>query len=297
MKRLLNRSEEATKSVLDPLTEQWGAHTYPKVRLADVLPIDHSGIDDQSFRFALQSHFDFVVTDHDFLPLFAVEFDGPTHEDDEQKRRDSLKNQLCEKFELPLLRINARYIGEKYRQLDLLTWFVNYWFAQRAIDDAYSSGGIPEDAYVDPTLMMTIPGSSNNFPLWLTADVRMAFHKFRDQGLCVDPGPSSYVGLDTAGNYRAIAYMAVTETLGLMSETGMRWQSFPVPCSELVDAIAEHQVFEDFKFYLENRLAIVPFNTIAERLKWYSKNCQMMMISTGTESQSLRELIPPFSLR
>jgi uncharacterized protein DUF2726 len=68
LKRLLNQSEKETYTILGQLTGEWGAHTFPKVRLADVLPIESSGISNDLYGFALQSHFDFVVTDYDFLP-------------------------------------------------------------------------------------------------------------------------------------------------------------------------------------------------------------------------------------
>jgi hypothetical protein len=139
-KRLLTQAEEATNDILKPLCEKWGAHAFIKVRVADVLPIENSGIDDSAFRFALQSHFDFVVADADIRPLFAVEFDGNTHTSDVQQQRDGQKNQLCERFAFPLLRINSRYLVSKYRQMDVLTWFVSYWFAARMIDDAYEQG-------------------------------------------------------------------------------------------------------------------------------------------------------------
>ncbi len=78
LKRLLNKSEEATNEVLKPLSDKWGAHAFVKVKAASILPIEKSRIDDSEFRFALQSEFDFVVTDDDLQPLFAVEFDGET---------------------------------------------------------------------------------------------------------------------------------------------------------------------------------------------------------------------------
>ncbi len=67
---------------------------FVKVKAASILPIEKSGIDDSAFRFALQSEFDFVVTDDDLRPLFAVEFHGNTHETEVQRQRDRKKNQL-----------------------------------------------------------------------------------------------------------------------------------------------------------------------------------------------------------
>jgi len=284
----MNRSEEATNSILRPLTEAWGAHAFPKVRLADVLPIENSGIDDQLFRFALQSHFDFIVTDDDLQPLFAVEFDGPTHDDKLQKSRDINKNQLCERFNLPLLRVNARCLSENFRTMPVLAWFANYWFAQRLIDDARQSGDVPYDADIDPMLMVNMPGSHGKVPLWLTAETRSDFHRFRDQGKCIDPGPSSFVGLDASGNYRAISYMAITEDAGLVSETGMRSQQFPAPCDELVDAIAEHQVHADFISYLASGTGLLPIATIADKVRCYYKTYDLMTSGVCSHSIVLR---------
>jgi hypothetical protein len=292
VKRLLNYSEEKTNSVLKPLTEEWGAHTFPKVRIADVLPIEKSGIDDESYSFALKAHFDFVVTNEDLRPLFAVEFNGDMHETEVQQHRDALKDGLCERFELPILRINARYIDRQFRQMDLLSWFVQYWFAQRAIDEAYEAGQIPPYEYVDPNFMLTLPGTKQRFPLWLAAQVRTEFHKFREQRRCLDPGPSCFVGSEkTTGITRAIAYMAVSEEDGLLSETAMRVQRFNVPCSELLESIAEHQIFDEFVRLENQSRAADSLEDICRRLAWYNANCEMLTSSKCSQVQRLREAI------
>ncbi|GAB5521957.1 MAG: hypothetical protein RhofKO_42080 [Rhodothermales bacterium] len=284
MKRLLNRSEERVNRTLSELTESWDAHTYPKVRLADVLPIEQSGISARSYRFALQSHFDFVVTDSDFNPLFAVEFDGPTHKSVVQAQRDDIKDALCQRFQLPLLRVNARYIDEPYRQMDLLAWFVNYWFAQQAINEAYETGQIHPTEYVDRLMIFSLPGSSSTFPLWLTADVRTTFKQHYSSGKCLDFGPSSFVGVDPQGNYHAISYIAVTESEGLIAETGMRTQRFQVPCADVLDAITEHQILDDFQAYLTEKVQGIPLGDIAERVRWYYDNYTMLMAGCSTQS-------------
>jgi hypothetical protein len=126
MPPLLNKYEEITYQKLKALTIENGAHVFPKVRVADVLPIESSGIGNIMFRFALQSHFDFVICGPDYEPLFVVEFDGPMHTLSElQKTRDAKKNSICEFFGLSLLRINARYLDKKFRDFDLLTYFVD----------------------------------------------------------------------------------------------------------------------------------------------------------------------------
>lgn len=82
VKRLLNRSEAVTNERLRSVCVEHAVSVHAKVRVADILPIEGSGIDDRAYSFALKSHFDFVVVDDTFLPLFAVEFDGPLHQTD-----------------------------------------------------------------------------------------------------------------------------------------------------------------------------------------------------------------------
>ena len=68
-KKILNLSEEATHLRLREACESRGASVYPKVRVADVLPIEDSGIEPKQYEFALKAHFDFVVTDSEHNPL------------------------------------------------------------------------------------------------------------------------------------------------------------------------------------------------------------------------------------
>jgi hypothetical protein len=125
-KRLLNAPENMTNKRLREACSRNGAEVFAKVRLADVLRIENSGISDELYRFALQSHFDFVIADGDHLPLFAIEFDGARHNLGIQVSRDSKKETLCERFRLPVLRINAEYLNRKYRGLDLLLGLSKY---------------------------------------------------------------------------------------------------------------------------------------------------------------------------
>lgn len=124
MTRLLNRHEEVTHTRLSQVCASHGAAVFAKVRLKDVLHVENSGIDSALYRFALQSHFDFVVTE-ELECRFAVEFDGPRHGTPQQQRRDQNKSDLCARFHFPLLRINARYLPKSYRGYDLLSWCVD----------------------------------------------------------------------------------------------------------------------------------------------------------------------------
>ena len=91
LKRLLNRSEEMTDARLRAVCEPHGVRVFAKVRLADIFPIEDSGITPRAYSFALRSHIDFLVVDEDYDPIFGAEFDGPRHGETIQVQRDVLK--------------------------------------------------------------------------------------------------------------------------------------------------------------------------------------------------------------
>jgi len=128
LKRMLNIPERITYARLREVCELHGAEVYPKVRLADVLSIEGSGLPEALYEFALQSHYDFVVTGRDQVSLFAVEFDGPQHGHSPQSERDAKKDNLSNRFGLPLLRIQAVDLCRTEWQLDRLTELIEQWF-------------------------------------------------------------------------------------------------------------------------------------------------------------------------
>jgi ssDNA-binding Zn-finger/Zn-ribbon topoisomerase 1 len=132
LKRMLNSPERITYARLRGVCELRGAEVYAKVRLADVLPIENSGLPQASYEFALQSHYDFLVTGWDQVPLFAVEFDGPQHGQSPQFERDAKKDELSRRFGLTLLRIRAEDLCRTEWQLDRLTELIERWFKEHA---------------------------------------------------------------------------------------------------------------------------------------------------------------------
>jgi hypothetical protein len=209
-----------------------------------VLPIERSGLSGELFDFALRSHFDFIIADTDYRSLFAVEFDGPSHGYPTQASRDSKKNLLCERFHFPLLRINAGYLNRHYRELDLLTWFIEVWFCAKGFDQAQQSGNIPQDEPFDPCMFVAIRGLRGHFPLWLSAKPLMAIRSLAKAGKCKDASPGCIIGLDSDGIFRGIEYLRVTEESAIMTSTAMRSQLFPVSEVEAIEQILPFQTHE-----------------------------------------------------
>lgn len=247
--------------------------------MADVFGIEGSGINDEEFRFALAAHFDFTITDEDLMPLFAVEFDGPTHLTGEQARRDPTKDRLCETFEFPILRINGRYLERKYRGLDLLTWIIETWFMERVIAKAQEEGSLPQDDVFLPSLVISMTGYGNRFPLWLSAEPLQKIRQLHERGKCRSPDPSVIVGKDAAGNYRALSWLVVSESAGVFISTGMRSQRFPMLETEALDEISTFEIFEALQRALRGEERLVALAEIDSAVAEFNAKCKFLSSS------------------
>jgi hypothetical protein len=119
-KLLVNEYEQKTFVLLRSQVEGDQALVCPKVGLKEVFTFENATLPKELRDFCSKGHFDFVIIDSASVPLFVVEFDGPSHLSNEQVIRDRKKNELCRIFSLPILRINSRYLEPAYRGTELL---------------------------------------------------------------------------------------------------------------------------------------------------------------------------------
>jgi hypothetical protein len=142
---LVNRGEEAVDAAVSEAATKYGGRVFPKVRVADALNIQSSGLSDAEYRYALKAHFDFVVVDESNLPQFAIEFDEPHHDTDPDTiLRDQMKASTCERLGLPLVRVDAGYL-RRARDYVLVGWLVEVWFAYRWFVEAKEQGEFGPD--------------------------------------------------------------------------------------------------------------------------------------------------------
>src|SRR4051812_16288171 len=87
VKKLSNLGEQRVYDELKPVADRYGAEVYRKVRVADVIDTDAT-LPFELGRYALMAHFDFVVTDREHAPQFAVEFDGSGHSTIHDAKKD-----------------------------------------------------------------------------------------------------------------------------------------------------------------------------------------------------------------
>jgi len=78
----------------------------------------------EEFSLYTRGSFDFVVQhEQEDEPAFALEFDGPRHEDPVQAARDIIKNRLCHEAGIPLIRIGFDELHER-DEISVLEWLI-----------------------------------------------------------------------------------------------------------------------------------------------------------------------------
>lgn len=278
--RLLNKYEEITykklKNVCCP-----DSRVFAKVRLADIFPISGSGISKEAYNYSLKAHFDLLVTDKDFSPQFSVEYDGKWHyTNQKQKRNDEFKNRLCDYFNHSLLRINSNYINNKYKGIDLLTYFIEAWYLEKAFYKAQEQGSVPYDESFDPK--MIISNGNKMWPYWISSDLQLKIHKLYEKGIISSSAPSYWIGIDNNKNYRCVCWLEVKDNEIIRIKTGMRKQRFSaVIPSELLSMIAVFDLYKELKYYLDRKIKSVDISAFKKELGLF---CSKMKVASSLMS-------------
>jgi hypothetical protein len=251
--RLLNFSEEKTFEELNSVVSEYNLRVDCKTRVADVFPIEKSGISNDLYSYALKAHFDFVITDKDHMPQFAVEFDGPTHDATDTQALDAKKNQICQHFEFPLLRLSMDYLSPKYNEMSLLQWIIHVHCLEKLWDEAQSRGEVPYDEPFDPIFLMNVGEDKRRFPFWISLKAKRSLEKLRKQGtICLEAW--GLIGTDPEGTRRGIEFIKIDDTHGILVKVSMRQQLFPnpIPFIELLQELLIICVYEQLQVYLSD---------------------------------------------
>ena len=244
MLRLVNHYEEVAHGEIKNAADRWGLSVYPKVRVADVVPLDILGITGELKRYGLQSHFDFVVCRDQWEPDYAVEFDGNYHSTAVQKERDAKKGRLCALANFPILRINSKYLTRAFGPMSLLSWIMDVRELSISFAEQQAAGTIPPDEPFDPFFLSGFGPKEERYPYWFSAKPRIRLRQLHKRGLINDASSSGFIGYDENGVMRGIDYIRLTVTTGTYVRTAMRPQQFPVMMSDLLDEILSVQLTE-----------------------------------------------------
>jgi ADP-ribose pyrophosphatase YjhB (NUDIX family) len=237
---LLNIGESVTDAVLREVAEKLGRRVFVKPRLADVVNVDRSGLSNDEYSYALKAHLDFVVArESDGHPDFAVEFDGPYHGTDAiAARRDAMKNAICQRLGLPLLRIDADYL-QTVKGFRLLAWLVELWFLNEAFDEAQARGEVPWDEAFDAYSIVE-PRTTGGlaFPFALADEAQRAIWQAYGEGVCLQPVPDRLYRT-TKDSGEAYAMLRLPGDRWIISRARIRAFRFPpVTPGELAEELA-----------------------------------------------------------
>lgn len=233
---LLNRSEVTAFRELESIAGDNGLRVFSKTRLSDVIAKGAAYLSQREFDYFTRCHCDYVITDAAFRPLMVVEYDGPLHADARQQERDAIKNALCRRAGLGLLRINDRHVTRLYRGMSVLRWIIEVSELAKAFDAAQRNGQVPEDEPFDPAAFDAI-GGGPRFPYWLSAPATQSFHAFF---ATLDPdvphGWTSFVGYDADDTAYKLSCLYFDDQV-LWARTAVRRQDLDFPHYDLLSEI------------------------------------------------------------
>ncbi|MFC4133487.1 DUF2726 domain-containing protein [Hamadaea flava] len=218
----MNRYEKVTDHQLSVAAAKYGDRLLAKVRLADVVDVDAwtAGVR----RYGLASHLDFVmVTAETSMPKFAVELDGRQHwTDPATRRRDRLKDQLCEWAGLPLLRITSEFIRRQGRWT-VLNYAIEAFYLSEGFFEAQEAGHIPMDEPLFATSFL-VPTADGSLGLnALDHEARLLLlREYQDLRLPTYAPDVFWTTDPSAGAVQAHAWMAVAPNRYLVARTRVR---------------------------------------------------------------------------
>ena len=173
LKRIFTSGERAVFNIAEDVSERLGVEALAKVRVADVLEITNSGISNQAYSYALKAHFDVLII-QDNLPVMAIEFDGAGHD----PKNDHLKNNLCDRFGLPLVRVDMSHVNSKNFEDSAVHFFIYQLFGVDEFLKKYRND--PNESY-DPMFYAQFKGKAGSFPFAYASKWRARLKKpFRE---------------------------------------------------------------------------------------------------------------------
>ncbi len=186
-----------------------------------------------------------MVIREDATPLFAVEVDGPQHTSDTLiKHHDGLKNSLCKKLGMPLIRMDAEFL-RRVGAFSIIGWIIEMWLLYEDWQKAQQRVEVPID---EPFLFFAFPGYD---PF---AASRAFIHQQYQKGACITPVPEELHVIDPGKGMMMLAFIHITDEFTIIGQARCRSFMFPaipsVGAHTLSQELAVVDAAEKFKRYL-----------------------------------------------
>lgn len=271
-RRILNSAERETAEELESVADEHDCLVYKKVRVADVLDIQQSGLSNQEYGYALKAHFDFVIADRqDTRALFAVEYDGPLHgSEPEVQCRDRLKDSICDKLGMPLLRVDSEFVHQEVGRFRLLPLFIHVWFVGQAFYEQQAEGTIPMDEDFYPYSVIGVSGRRiirEYDPAWQS---RVQLRRYHEQEITRTAYPVLLQGQDPSGRYAVCLAVSYLWDGPLFATGCFRTVNFGyfLP-SDIAEDIATIELARKIRLQMEGAIRISTYQEVADEFgRW-----------------------------
>jgi hypothetical protein len=160
---LLTPAERQAKAVLEEIFAHRGSLILPGFKVSQVIRRRPPGLSGEQWSYATRAHFDFVVCDAGtYIPDFAIELDDTSHRRPDTRRRDRMKDAVCEAVGLDLLRIDSGALDRGPRGRRLVEYLIDAREYFRAFGEAQERGDVPPDEIGDYRLIVGQGGFVND---------------------------------------------------------------------------------------------------------------------------------------
>ncbi len=244
-KRIENKQEERTHEILDDIARKYEARIFAKMRVADTLIIENSGLPNNEYSYAFKAHFDFVIVNKDSIPEFAVEFDGLQHKFDPSSiYRDKLKNNICRKLDFPLLRITSEYFEKIGRFPTILSWITELYFLQKFFYVAQDKGEIPLD---EPWMWFSVCGYDP------VVHYRAFLINAYDKGLCCNDVIKFISGRSKdRKSYATLSILKIQDNKYIANFVEcLAIKFFAITAHDISNEISKYNIYKRFRKYIE----------------------------------------------
>jgi hypothetical protein len=252
---LVNDEERKAHQLLEEALRHQTARLYSKVRIADALDIKQSGLSDEEYSYALKGHFDFLVEPEGQPVAFAIEFDEAYHDASlKAHHNDELKNSICEKLGLPLLRIQINQLQQVGKDT-ILGWLIELWFLWVAFREDQKSGSVPPDeifSYSSYLLSSDSDGKIELYPFDPFRHYRDLFHKLLGSHEALTCCGISGTGERSYDEAAVVIYLSNGDAI--LGRAMCRTFFYPpISASELAEELAIRDVFINYWRYKDGR--------------------------------------------
>ncbi|WP_310713403.1 DUF2726 domain-containing protein [Streptomyces lydicus] len=244
----MNRYEAAADRILQQIAAEYGDRLLLKVGLVDAIDIDGmNGLTSRAKSYALRAHLDFLMVDTATgCGRFAVELDGRQHASDSQTReRDRLKDDICARADLPLLRIASDFARQVGRW-SVLSYLTEAFYRSEAFHKAQEGREIPFDEVFDIANFVTLDGEGHLALDTLDGNARLSLLQHGLAARIPATHPDLFcTKLPQEGSLQAHAWMAIAPDRYLISKVVVRDFRFSgIAAFEFVEQLARVEIAE-----------------------------------------------------